>query len=213
MRLTNLPENETVVAARNPQQTRQRLLQTAFAEMHAHGFQGMRIDEVLKRAELQKGAFYHHFGSKTELGYTVLDEVISAMIEAVWIAPLGYVVDPVRDIPKMLETLGTRIPEAIREHGCPLNNLAQEMATQDDGFRERVAAIFNHWIDAFTETFVKAKKNGYIREDVDCRMASRYIIATLEGCISIYKIEKSMEQWKACRSQITGYLSTLRPDA
>ena len=54
--------------ARNPEKTRQRLLQAAYEEIHAHGFQGMRVDQVLRKTSLQKGAFYHHFSSKLELG-------------------------------------------------------------------------------------------------------------------------------------------------
>lgn len=171
----------------------------------------MRIDEVLRRAALQKGAFYHHFGSKTELGYTVLEELISSMVETVWIEPLANIVDPVSDIPRMIERLGDRIPESMREYGCPLNNLALEMATQDEGFRQRVTAIFDHWINAFAAMFEKAKQDGCIRKDTDCQMVSRYIIATLEGCIGIYKIEKSAHQWVACRTQLAQYLTTLRP--
>lgn len=199
------------MAARNPQQTRERLLQTAFQEIHAHGFQGMRVDEVLRLSGLQKGAFYHHFGSKTELGYAVLEEQIKPLVESVWLEPLAEIADPVEDLPRMLDTLGERIPPAMREHGCPLNNLAQEMSTQDAGFRQRIARLIDNWIEAFTTVFEQSKKPGYIRDEIDSRAVSRFVIALLEGCIGIYKVEQSAEQWAACRSQLAAYLTTLRP--
>lgn len=199
------------MTARNPQQTRERLLQTAFQEIHAHGFQGMRVDEVLRRSGLQKGAFYHHFGSKTELAYAVLEEQIKPLLKSVWIEPLADIDDPVRDLPKMLESLGSRIPDSMHKHGCPLNNLAQEMAAQDDGFRERISVIFDSWINAFAAVFEQAKKGGYIRDNVDSLTVSRFLIALLEGCIGIFKVEQSPKQWAACRSEIAVYLTTLRP--
>ncbi|MEN8179891.1 MAG: TetR/AcrR family transcriptional regulator [Pseudomonadota bacterium] len=199
------------MTTRNPQQTRERLLQTAFQEIHAHGFQGMRVDEVLRQSGLQKGAFYHHFGSKIELGYAVLEEQIKPLLELIWIEPLVEIEDPVRDIPKMLESLGSRIPTSMHEHGCPLNNLAQEMSTQDEGFRERIYEIFNTWMEAFTAVFERAKQNGYIRDDVDSCAVSRFVIAALEGCIGIFKVKNTPEQWTACQSQIAIYLGALRP--
>jgi len=171
----------------------------------------MRIDEVLRRAKLQKGAFYHHFGSKTELGYTVLDELIRSAMESLWLQPLTEIVDPISEIPPMIDKVNERIPDTMRAHGCPLNNLALEMASQDEGFRQRAAAIFGSWIDALTAMLERARDNGYIKENTDCRMVSRFIIATLEGSIGICKIEQSADQWDAFRSQVALYLSTLRP--
>lgn len=199
------------MATRNPQQTRERLLQSAFQEIHAHGFQGMRVDEVLRQSGLQKGAFYHHFGSKTELGYAVLEEQIKPLVESVWLEPLSEIEDPVQDLPRMLDKLGERIPPSMREHGCPLNNLAQEMATQDDGFRVRIARLFDKWINVFAAVFEQGKKDGYIRDDIDNRAVARFMVAALEGCIGVFKVQHSPEQWTACRSQIAAYLATLRP--
>ena len=199
------------MTTRNPRQTRERLLQTAFQQIHAHGFQGMRVDEVLRLSGLQKGAFYHHFGSKTELGYAVLEEQIGALVESVWLAPLAEVVDPVRDLPRLWDDLGARIPPAMRQHGCPLNNLAQEMATQDEGFQQRIAQAFGRWIEAFAAVFERGKASGHIGGDVDSRAVARFLIAALEGCIGVFKVDHSPAQWAACRSQISAYLETLRP--
>ena len=199
------------MALRNPQQTRERLLKSAFEEIHAHGFQGMRVDEVLRRSGLQKGAFYHHFNSKAELGYAVLEEQIRPMVEYVWLEPLAEIDDPVRDFPLLLNGLGERMPPEMLEHGCPVNNLAQEMASQDEGFRQRITQIFERWINGFEAMFERGKAGGYIREDVDSRAVARFMIAALEGCIGVYKVERSPEQWAACRSEIQTYLETLRP--
>ncbi|VAW61514.1 hypothetical protein MNBD_GAMMA11-2543 [hydrothermal vent metagenome] len=198
---------------RNPRKTRERLLSSAFEEIHARGFQGMRVDEVLRKSGLPKGAFYHHFSSKKELGYVVLEQQIKPLIESIWIEPLKDIKDPVQDFPQLLDTLGERIPPSMREHGCPVNNLAQEMASQDKGFQQRIAELFNHWIDAFQDLFEKGKENGYIRDDVDSRAVARFMVSVLEGCIGIFKVEHSPEQWPACRSQIAIYLKTLRPEA
>ena len=199
------------MATRNPQQTRKRLLETAFQEIHAHGFQGMRADEVLRLSGLRKGAFYHHFGSKTELGYAVLEEEISQLIESVWLEPAKRIKDPVTELPRLLDELGERVPPAMREHGCPVNNLAQEMASQDEGFRERISQLFERWIDSLAALFERAKASGHIRAGIDSRAVSRFLVSALEGCIGLYKVNHSAAHWSACRSQIAVYLQSLRP--
>ena len=96
------------------------------------------------------------------------------MLESIWIEPLVNIEDPVRDILKLLEELGSRIPDAMLKHGCPLNNLTQEMSTLDEGFRDRIDRIFARWIEAFAAFFEHAKQGGYIRNDVDSNAVSRF---------------------------------------
>ncbi len=195
---------------RNPQKTRQRLLQSASEEIHKHGFQGMRVDEVLRKAGLQKGAFYHHFSSKVDLGYAVLEEQVNPLLETIWIEPLKSIKNPITDFPKMLEQLFKDIPSNMLEHGCPLNNLAQEMASQDAGFQERVVILFDNWITAYTQLFEEAQANGHVQKDINAEDIARFLVAILEGCISIFKAEQSPAQWQACQSQIKVYLHAIK---
>ena len=59
---------------RNPDLTRQTLLQAAFQEIYRSGFQAASLRNILSKVGITKGALYHHFGSKQELGYAVVDE-------------------------------------------------------------------------------------------------------------------------------------------
>jgi len=195
---------------RNALETRAKLVRTAYEQMHVHGFQGMRVDQVLKQANLQKGAFYHHFSSKTELGYAVVEEEIRALLETVWFSRIAAMDNPLKEIPSMLETLSERTTPLMREHGCPLNNLAQEMSNLDKGFRQRIAASFDRWINVLAEKIDEAKSKKYVRSDVESLLVSRFIIAAIEGCISISKVEKTEKQSAACISQISIYLRGLQ---
>lgn len=63
-------------AVRNPDATRQNILQVAFEEILLKGYQGLRVDEVLNKTGFTKGAFYHHFKSKKELGHADRKSVV-----------------------------------------------------------------------------------------------------------------------------------------
>ena len=67
------------VRARDPERTRQHLLQAAFQEMYRSGYQSADLDAILGKAGVTKGALYHHFENKEALGYAVIEEVITAI--------------------------------------------------------------------------------------------------------------------------------------
>ena len=62
---------------RDPQRTRERLLQAAFREVYHSGFQGAGLDTILASTGVTKGALYHHFGSKEALGYAIVEEIVA----------------------------------------------------------------------------------------------------------------------------------------
>ena len=80
--------------ARQPDVTRQRLLECAFDEIHKRGFRSASLDAILDKAGVTKGALYHHFDNKNALGYAVLDELVRPYMQAQW-EPLRTADDPV----------------------------------------------------------------------------------------------------------------------
>lgn len=61
---------------RNPQQTRQRILQAAQQEFAEYGPAGARVDQVAQRASVNKRMIYHYFDSKDGLFRAVLRSVL-----------------------------------------------------------------------------------------------------------------------------------------
>src|SRR5436309_903296 len=128
--------NTTTPAARAPDATRKKILAAAFAEFYKHGFQGGSLNQIVETAGTTKGALFHHFAGKQELGYAVVDEIIGPILEQRWLAPLAEPKDAVAEMKRVFRHL---VKEDIRSgayrQGCPLNNLAQEMSPLDEGFR------------------------------------------------------------------------------
>lgn len=171
------------VAVRNPDITRQRILDVAFEEILLKGYQGLRVDQILKNTGLTKGAFYHHFSSKQALGHAVIDEVLKPWIIGRWIEPLKSFNNPVIDLIDMLTEARKEINLTELHTGCPLNNLTQEMSPLDESFRVRIAAIWQLWHTALAEAFERGKTKGFIRQNVNPNNVARFLIASMEGII------------------------------
>ncbi len=201
----------TVRGARNPDQTRRRILDAAFVEMYRNGFQGMRLDDVTAASELTKGALYHHFPNKQALGYAVVEEIIRPMMESIWVQPLQQASDPLQGLLDVIEHLPEAKPaEMMIQYGCPLNNLAQEMSPLDEGFRQRLDQVFNIWHQVISDALQQARGQGIIRQDVDCEDTATFVMAAMEGCIGIAKNRQSVDRLMACNRGLTQYLLSLK---
>ena len=135
--------HEKKTRLRDPERTRERLLQAAFREVHRSGFQNAGIDTILAATNVTKGALYHHFESKEALGYAIVDEIIAKIVHDNWLRPMLGSGQPIDILIGIVRRIPVR-PQDIRT-GCPLLNLAQEMSSLDEQFRKRLERIFLAW--------------------------------------------------------------------
>jgi TetR/AcrR family transcriptional regulator, transcriptional repressor for nem operon len=193
---------------RNPERTRRNLLQAAFQEIHKSGFRGTDLETILDKAGVTKGALYHYFESKEDLGYAVVDEVIAEIGREKWLRPLQNVENPIDVLTDIFLGSSTR-PEHIRG-GCPVNNLAQEMSPLDEGFRKRLAKQFDDWRNAIADALRRGQQGGTVRDDLDPEETATFLMATYEGYISLAKNSQDAESLQSGMRSMAKYLETLR---
>src|SRR5215831_18435438 len=130
---------------RNPERTRQRLLQAAYREVYRYGFQNAGIDTILAATNVTKGALYYHFESKEALGYAVVEEIVAKLTSDRWMLPLEQSKGkhPIDALIGVVRAIPHR-PKDVKS-GCPLVNLTQEMSLLDEQFRKRLEKIFHAW--------------------------------------------------------------------
>ncbi|BCG65686.1 MAG: TetR/AcrR family transcriptional regulator, transcriptional repressor for nem operon [Methyloprofundus sp.] len=195
---------------RNPEDTRKKILNAAFNEMHRYGYQGMRIDQVLKNIDLKKGALYYHFASKQALAYAVLEEYIQVNIHRLWVEPLQNVVDPLDTIYEVFAERNHSWSDEFFTLGCPLNNLAQEMSPIHEGFRERIEKIFLTWQTALAEALKKGQAQGIIDKELNTNVCALFILASMEGALGMAKNQQRKAIYFSCCQELRRYLETLR---
>lgn len=195
---------------RKPDQIRRRILEAAFQEIYRHGYQGMRLDDVIAATDVTKGALYHHFPNKQALGYAVVDEILRGFVHQFWLEPLASSPDPLATMIDFLGGLESVLGGQIVTLGCPMNNLAQEMSPLDEGFRTRLDSVYQEWRGGIRDALVRAQRDGGIRADVDCDHAATFVLAALSGCIGAAKNAQSSEQLRICGAGLIEYLRSLQ---
>lgn len=190
--------------------TRERLLVSAYQEMHLNGFQAAGLSQILDRAGMTKGALYHHFKNKSELGHAVIDEIISAQVLQGFMKPLEEFENPIDGLIELIMSAGHSFTMSDIEMGCPLNNLAQEMAPVDEEFRLKLNAIYEQWIAFMQQRLVQGQEDGFVNKDIDCYQMAILIVATLEGCLSAAKVSQNLESLIHCGTGLIQHLNFIR---
>ncbi|MCP4490997.1 MAG: TetR/AcrR family transcriptional regulator [Gammaproteobacteria bacterium] len=190
--------------------TRGKILFAAYKEMHYQGFQSASISSILARTGVTKGALYHYFPNKTELGYAVIDEVIAQRIHLSFVKPLLNFDNPIDGIIELIEGSGDAFSLTDIELGCPLTALAQEMAPIDEGFRARLIKIYDQWHQSLADSFRQALDLGQLQPDFDPEIMAVTIVATMEGAMHAAKVAQDLNILYRCGAGLIQYLDLIR---
>jgi TetR/AcrR family transcriptional repressor of nem operon len=166
--------------------TRQRILDSAARLFSLRGFDGVSLDDLMTEAGLTRGAFYHHFRTKTEVygeSIAYAGKVGSARLEMLGSAGLVSLVD------QYLSTYH-RHGEDVR---CPLAFMSTDVSHRDDEVRSSYTRTF--------EGFVSRLQLGL--PDAS-RQRALQLAATLIGGVAIARAfddeELAEELLAACRA-------------
>jgi TetR/AcrR family transcriptional repressor of nem operon len=197
---------------REPDVTREKLLQAAFDEIYRRGFQAASLDTILDQAGVTKGALYHHFPDKASLGYAVVDDVVKALLLERWLGVLERQEgDPVTALQRVLKERSHQLTPNEVELGCPLNNLAQEVSPLDERFRRRIAGTFDAWTAGFAKALRQGQAAGSVRRDVDAQKVAGFLVAAIEGSFGLAKSAKSEALLHSNLEVLSTFLEGLRP--
>jgi TetR/AcrR family transcriptional regulator, transcriptional repressor for nem operon len=184
----------TPVRAREGRQTRDAILTAAKRLMLIKGYNATSLDDFLGASGVGKGSFYHYFKSKEDLGYAILDNIVTFFVERTldpcFADPDGH---PIAQIRCFLD----HVVEAQRERacvgGCPLGNLASEMSDVHEGFRARLAGVF--------------QRRGDVGNDCRVEVVAEFLVASLEGAILMTKVSKDIGVMEKCVGELKRYLA------
>jgi TetR/AcrR family transcriptional repressor of nem operon len=195
-----------------PEATRRKILEAAFAEFYANGFQGGSLNHIVEAAGTTKGALFHHFDSKQGLGYAVLDDVIGRLLMARWLEPLADSTDPIADMQRAFRRyVEADIAAGHWLQGCPLNNMAQEMSPLDEGFHQRIDRLYDTWRAKYAGALELGMQAGTVRPSISPRSVAALIVAAQMGIWGSGKSSRRADIMRQATDGVCDYLESLRP--
>lgn len=193
----------------NMSDRRSQIVDAAARLVAERGFAATSVDDVIRAAQLSgKSHFYHYFRSKEELGFAVLarqwdrfSERGIAVLREPMIAPferLGLFIDGL---------IGVQVARDYRG-GSPFGNLAAEMADAHDGFRERIAGVFERWEGALVALLEEAKDE--LADGVQPARLARFVVATLEGGLLVSRVRRDPAALMGVAEDLKRFVATHR---
>jgi len=193
--------------------TRDQILDAAARLIHLRGYHGTSLDDVLRQSGVGKGNFYYYFRSKEDLGFAIIDRVVERFLERT-LEPAF--VDPTADPLDQVRAFLDRLLDVQRQRncvgGCPMGNLACELSDVHEGFRQRLADIFERWRVMLATTLERGRESGRLRADLDAASAAGFVVAALEGAILMAKVTKDISVMEKCVVELKHHLTLYARD-
>ena len=170
----------TSTKKRRREETRQKLLESAFTVLATHGYERATVDEIVREAGFSKGAFYVHFESKEDLFWAMLE------------GRIDYLQDTMRqalDTTQSVAENQRRVLEAIfaldREdkHWPALFVEFVAHAARNERVREKLQEMYRRWHSFTVELLEEGRKAGRVREDIDIDFMASVTMALIEGSL------------------------------
>ena len=174
----------------DPQGLRSRILDQASRLFQERGYHSTSMHDLMHETDVSAGALHHHFPTKKSLAIAVLADRVRPVVHEAWI-------DPVRKAP----ALGKGVAEAFGNIivgmqarksllGCPLNNLALELALTDPDLRRGVDSIFAEWRTALVER-IEGTRGGARLDENGRAAAANFVISVYSGAMNMAKAAQS----------------------
>lgn len=193
------------------EQTRRRIVEAAADVFVSKGFEGSSIADLARATHLTKGAIYHHFESKGDLFFAVIE-----MVRENW---YGAVVRDVLKNRNGLERIGILIDNHARLVGkhptlcLVMASLVRDtdLECSDSKFATALLEVYSEVVKFIESIVRKGQAAGEIRSDVDSRAVALNVLGMMRAtCCKMLdqftiRYEKRMATWR----QI--FLDGLRP--
>ncbi|ANM31857.1 hypothetical protein ABI59_23300 [Acidobacteria bacterium Mor1] len=191
-----------------PEATRRKILEVAAERIHQVGFQATSVGDILAATGLSKGALYHHFATKTEIGYAVIEEHYADLNRRNW-APVLEADDVFRTLIPFLAGFHQQICDETLCNGCPVNNLGQEMSALDEGFRQRLQQVTTRWRDDLTAGLRRSQQGGSMDPAADAAGVAALVVAAFQGAVALAKNAQDRQVFVESMASLLDYLKRL----
>lgn len=188
---------------------RDKLLNAAIKLIREHGFTGTTVDMLCAEAGVTKGAFFHHFKSKTDLGIATANYWSDMTGELFRSAPYHA---PEAALDRVLAYIDFRadlIAGNVSEFTCVVGTMAQEIHMDAPQIRNACGdSIFGH-AETLIEDITLAIEDQGLHPDWDAKSLADHTQAVLQGAFILAKAGGGAEAAKKSVAHLRRYIELL----
>ena len=191
--------------------TRERLVEAARNLFLKQGYASTGIAQILEAADAGSGSLYYFFPTKEDLLLAVLEWYKANLIPAVVQPVFDRISDPIERIFGILSGYRRLLMMSQCEYGCPIGNLALELANSHPQAAKLLAENFSAWRKVVEQCLAEA--SGRLPASVDREQLACHILVTLEGAVMLARTYKEIGPYDAAVTQLRDHFDRLFADA
>ena len=190
--------------------TRRKIIEKSMQLFSVKGYYNTSISDILAAADLTKGGLYGHFASKEDIWYAVYEEAVGIW-KGIVFKGIRNNSDPLSRIEKfiendMLDYLGTDVFEG----GCFFLNMLVELSGQSASMSKQILRGFVRLSGLLRSWLEEAYQEGMLRENLDLKEVSNFIIISLNGAAALYISSRDRSILDQTVRQLRFYIKQLR---
>jgi TetR/AcrR family transcriptional repressor of nem operon len=174
---------------------KEKLLEIAFHLIWDSSYGGVSVDQICERAKVNKGSFYHFYGTKADLAVAAyeehwrqkqpdMDRIFSAQVP------------PLKRISGWCSYIYDGQKRKAAEHGhvcgCPYGSIGCEVATQDNKIRLKAEEIMGRNARYIESALADARRQGLVNI-ADPKKAAQKICSFVIGTLVQARIQNDLE--------------------
>jgi len=190
--------------------TRERIVEAARQLFHSQGYAATGVAQILKAADAKSGSLYYFFPTKEDLLLAVLEWYKQNLWPQVIDPVYDRVTDPIERIFGVMHGYRQMLTYTECRQGCPIGNLALELADTHPAARQMIADNFTGWRNAIKLSVEAAMDR--LPEDTDAESLASFILTVMEGGMMQAKAYKHLEPFETAVAQLRDYFDRLLAD-
>jgi TetR/AcrR family transcriptional repressor of nem operon len=171
--------------------TRDHLIDVGLELMHRHGYQATGLSDILKTAEVPKGSFYHHFGSKEDFAAAALARYTARAAEHSATVLDGSRTPPLKRLERYFTDLKKTYGQKGAIPGCMMGRFSLEIAAANPQLRRQISASFAHWQHTIATVLQQAVTQKQLPADTDPELLAGFLLNSWEGALLRSQAEES----------------------
>jgi TetR/AcrR family transcriptional regulator, transcriptional repressor for nem operon len=178
--------------------TREKVIGEAGRLFALKGYHDTKLEEILLGAGVTTGAFFHHFKSKEDLAFAVIDGHMARRRELLdrieQLLPPGGDDGPLAPVFRRLDAIAEMIRDRDQgQGGCVIGNLSTALSDTHDDFRRRLADCFDEMAREFLPHLDAAARSKGRAPSAGSTELARYIVSVIEGAIMLARTHRDAE--------------------
>lgn len=186
-----------------------RLLEAARDIIRAKGFAATTVDDLCRAADVTKGAFFHHFGSKDALGVAAAEFWAEMTTGFFKVAPYHDPADPLERILAYVAFRKAIIVGDLAEFTCLVGTMAQEVYASSPEIRDACGrSIFGHTVTLEADIEAARRDRG-ISGGWTAESLARHTQAVIQGGFVLAKAGNDPELARESLDHLDRYIRGL----